>query len=101
MHTSGREDYIRRFKQLMVQCPDFHSEVLDASSSVNELTGKGRVWMIRTANNLPDGLRREAVAELTWERKEGDWYCTRMRGIRSFPWDANTSDVDDVSDSLG
>ena len=84
--TSSQEELIEKMRRVMDSFPDYHTEVLDVSAEVNETTGSAKAWMLRTCNGFPDGLRRETVCQLTWERRNGDWYCSSYRGIRSFPW---------------
>ena len=78
----GTDDLIDNIKALHKACPDYHATVLNTSCKVNERTGRATVWILQVVDGLPDGFRRESVNELTWIKIQGEWYCTKHRGLR-------------------
>ena len=83
--ASGKENLIEALKSMTDRLPNYHAEFLDSGAKVSERTGKGTVWVLRRLTGLPDGLRRESVSVLNWEKREGEWYCTKHRGMRCAP----------------
>lgn len=86
--NNGGESLIEVWKSTMAHVPDYHTEILDVQTHIHEgsVNGSGKVWIIRTAEGFQDGLRREVVAEYTWQRREGEWWMVKYRGLRGFPW---------------
>lgn len=70
----------------MAYCPEYHTELIDVTCSVDEKLGYGKTYLLRTCSGLPDGLIRECVAEFSWEKKDEDWFCSKYRALRCFPW---------------
>ena len=99
--ASGKENLIEALKDMVGVLPNYHAQFLDSGARVSERTGKGTVWVLRMLTGLPDGLRRESVSVLNWERRDSEWVCTKHRGIRGAPCsDAiSKSDVESEPDS--
>lgn len=83
--ASGKENLLEVLGDMDEQLAKYHAEFLDCGAKVSEKTGKGTVWILRMLTGLPDGLRRESVSVLNWERRDSEWYCTRYRGLRGAP----------------
>ena len=84
--ATSRDDLVDAVQSMVAEIPDYHAEFLDSGAKVTERTGKGTVWVLRLLTGLSDGLRRESVSVLHWELRDGEWLCTKHRGLRSIPW---------------
>ena len=105
INVTSKQSLIDTLRAMTDALPNYHAEFLDSGARVSERTGKGTVWVLRLLSGLPDGLRWESVSALTWERRDGTWYCTKHRGLRGVPWrdfkEANFSGDLGDSDSPG
>ena len=86
MKMNSKQRLIDNWSKMMADHPNYHTDIIDINCVVDESYGFGKVWILRTVKGLPDGLVRECVSEMSWEREKGDWYCSGYRGIRGFVW---------------
>ncbi|KAK5124510.1 hypothetical protein LTR85_001727 [Meristemomyces frigidus] len=75
------EQHVDILKQHYVANPDFHLEVLNSSSEVDEARGRATVYLFYQLTGL-NNTAREAVALLKWERKQNGWLCVKHTGLR-------------------
>ncbi|KAK5169154.1 uncharacterized protein LTR77_006463 [Saxophila tyrrhenica] len=94
IRATGTEELIGQLQRLLEAVPSYHSTFVDVAAEVNERAGKGTVWVLRTLSGFPDGLRRESVSAMDWERLQGSWYLVRHRGIRGAPGSDFGEDAD-------
>lgn len=80
--VSNRKDHQASLKKHLDKQPDFHVKVLNHSSDVDESRGRGTVYLWYEIHGLEHGLGREAVAVLSWERKQGNWMIIKHTGMR-------------------
>jgi len=83
-----RRHFIDSLKRHLKTMPDFHLEVLNSSSEVDEERGKGTVFVFFRLTGVGNHLERESVAVMQWEKRHGEWLCIKhegMRGPSGFP----------------
>jgi hypothetical protein len=57
-------------------------EILNHSSEVDDSRGRATVYLWYEITGLEHGLEREAVAVLSWERRQGVWMIMKHQGMR-------------------
>lgn len=57
----GKDAILAMVKSSLDHNPNFHTEVLDVQTNVNEVEGSATVWMLRLCTRVNDGLRREVA----------------------------------------
>ena len=80
--ASSRDDHQDNLQKHLAEQPHFHVEVLNASSDVDESRGRATVYLWYDISGIAQGLEREAVAVLSWERKQGTWMIMKHSGMR-------------------
>ena len=80
--AENREDHQANLTKHLQKQPDFRVEILNKSSEVDESRGRGTVFLWYEIMGLEHGLEREAVAVLSWERKQGNWMIMKHSGMR-------------------
>lgn len=78
----GRHDILENIKALHTGVPNYHMEVINSTAKVTERTGRATVWILQLVHGLPEGVPIESVNVLSWVRKDGEWFCTKHKGIR-------------------
>ena len=86
LRTTTPEELVSGWEAVLHHFPDYRTNIIDVQTSVNHVSGTAKVWLLRTAEGFPDGLRRDVVSELTWTRKDDEWLIVKYRGLRFFPW---------------
>lgn len=84
----SREDHQSSLQKHLSTEPDLRCEIKNSSSDVDDSRGRATVYLWYELSGLTHGLEREAVAVMSWERKQGTWVHTKhtgMRGPSGFP----------------
>ena len=84
--ASGFEDLQENIRTLLKNCPDYRQEVVSTSARVSERNGTATVWIVQMITGLPDGMWRESVSVLSWERRNSKWVCMSHKGLRGLPF---------------
>lgn len=80
--ATNRDDHQSNLQKHLAEQPDFHCEILNASSEVDDSRGRATVYLWYQLTGLSHDLKREAVAVLSWERKQGVWMIMKHSGMR-------------------
>ena len=80
--VSTRDDHQQNLKKHLAAQPAFHVEILNHSSEVDDSRGRATVYLWYEITGLEHGLEREAVAVLSWERRQGVWMIMKHQGMR-------------------
>ncbi|KAK5173904.1 uncharacterized protein LTR77_002585 [Saxophila tyrrhenica] len=80
--TNTRDDHQQNLKKHLETQPNFRVEILNHSSDVDDSRGRGTVFLWYKISGLEGGLGREAVAVLSWERKQNNWMIIKHSGMR-------------------
>ena len=83
----GRDALIENLKQTLQAIPNYHADILNTTVVVDERKGCATVYLHLFLNGMPDGIRRESVNVLSWERNDSQWLLTRHAGMRGPPAD--------------
>ena len=67
--AQSRDAHQEHLTMHLAKQPDFHCEILNTSSEVDDSRGRATVYLWYEITGLAQGLEREAVAVLSWERK--------------------------------
>ena len=78
----SRQQHLDNLKRHFSVMPEFHLELLNCSSEVDEQQGLGMVYMFFRLSKLVGDLQRESIAVLKWERRHGEWLCVKHTGLR-------------------
>ena len=78
----GTQDVLENIKLLHDANPDYHMQVLNATAKVTERTGRATVWILQLVHESPGSAPIESVNVLSWVRRDGEWYCTKHKGMR-------------------
>jgi len=62
--------------------PDYHTEIINVSSSIDEVHGRATVFLHLMVLGLSCGHTREAIASFHWERRQGQWLCIKLVAFR-------------------
>lgn len=80
--ATNAADHNRSLHKHLAEQLDFHVEIHNTSSEVDESRGRATVYLWYLITGLAHGLEREAVAVLSWERKQGTWMLMKHIGMR-------------------
>lgn len=80
--ASNRGDHHDNLQKHLAEQIDFHAEIHNTSSEVDDSRGRATVYLWYEITGLAHGLEREAVAVLSWERKQGNWTLMKHVGMR-------------------
>jgi hypothetical protein len=80
--VNTRDDHQSNLKKHLAAQPDFHVKILNHSSEVDDSRGRATVYIWYEITGLAHGLEREAVAVLSWERRQGVWMIMKHQGMR-------------------
>ena len=80
--VQGRERLITNLRELLQTMPDYHADILNTTAIVNERKGTATVYLHLFLSGMPDGIRRESVNVLAWQRRKGEWLLTKHQGMR-------------------
>ena len=80
--VDNRDDHQENLKKHLETQPDFHVDILNHSSEVDDSRGRATVYLWYEITGLSHGLEREAVAVLSWERRQGTWMVIKHQGMR-------------------
>jgi hypothetical protein len=72
---------------MIERMPDYHADILNSTATVNEQKGTAAVYLHLFLTGMPDGIRRESVNVLDWQRKGGEWQIIQHNGMRGPPSD--------------
>lgn len=78
----GKEQLIENLREMLRMMPDYHAEILSTTATVDERKGTATIYLHLFLSGMPDGIRRESVNVLAWERRRGEWLLTNHRGMR-------------------
>jgi hypothetical protein len=80
--VNNRDDHQNNLKKHLDKQPELHVTILNSSSDVDDSRGRATVYIWYSLGGLEHGLEREAVAVLSWERKQGVWMIIKHSGMR-------------------
>ena len=80
--VATRDDHQDNLQKHLAEQPDFHCDILNASSEVDDSRGRATVYLWYEITGLKHGFEREAVAVLSWERRQGVWMIMKHLGMR-------------------
>lgn len=80
--ATTRNEHQDNLKKHLAAQPDFHVIILNSSSEVDDSRGRATVYLWYEISGLSNGLEREAVAVLSWERRQGIWMVVKHQGMR-------------------
>lgn len=80
--VGNRDDHVSALQKHLQEMPNFHCNILNSSSDVDDSRGRATVYLWYEITGLTHGLEREAVAVLSWERKQGTWMMMKHTGMR-------------------
>ena len=80
--VNNRDDHQGNLKKHLEAQPNFNVEILNHSSEVDDSRGRATVYLWYEIHGLAHGLGREAVAVLSWERRQGTWMIMKHQGMR-------------------
>lgn len=80
--VQGREQLIHNLRELLQTMPNYHADILNTTVTVDERKGTATVYLHLFLSGMPDGIRRESVNVLAWERRKGEWLLTKHQGMR-------------------
>lgn len=80
--VTNRDDHQGSLVEHLKKQPDLRVEILNTSSEVDESRGRATVYVWYELTGLEHDLEREAVAVLSWERRQGTWLNVKHTGMR-------------------
>ena len=80
--VNTRDDHQSNLKKHLDSQPNFRVNILNHSSEVDDSRGRATVYLWYEIKGLAHGLEREAVAVLSWERRQGVWMIMKHQGMR-------------------
>lgn len=80
--ASNRADHHENLAKHLQEQKNFHVEIFNTSSEVDESRGRATIYLWYEITGLANGIEREAVAVLSWERKQGTWLLMKHIGMR-------------------
>ena len=80
--VNNRDDHQQSLMKHLDTLPNFHIDILNSSSEVDDSRGRATVYLWYEIRGLANDLEREAVAVLSWERKQSTWIITKHQGMR-------------------
>jgi len=80
--SASRDDHLENLQKHLAEQQDFHCEIHNTSSEVDENRGRATVYLWYEITGLAHGIEREAVAVLSWERRQGRWMLMKHTGLR-------------------
>ena len=80
--ASNRSDHHENLVKHLKEQRNFHVEFFNTSSEVDESRGRATIYLWYEITGLAHGIEREAVAVLSWERKQGMWLLMKHIGMR-------------------
>ncbi|KAK3047883.1 hypothetical protein LTR09_010708 [Extremus antarcticus] len=80
--VNNRDAHQDNLKKHLAAQPNLKVEILNHSSDVDDSRGRATVYLYYKLHGLEHGLGREAVAVLSWERKQGNWKIIKHQGMR-------------------
>lgn len=80
--AANRKDHHANLAKHLQEQKNFHIEIFNTSSEVDESRGRATIYLWYEITGLTHGIEREAIAVLSWERKQGTWLLMKHIGMR-------------------
>ena len=80
--VQGRKQLVDNLREMLQTMPDYHADIVNTTATVDERKGSATVYLHLFLSGMPDGIRRESVNVLAWERRKGEWLLTNHKGMR-------------------
>lgn len=76
------EEYKVVAQQTIERFPEYHIDVQNVSSEIDELQGNAIVYLEGEVTGAPPGTRMVLMNEFRWKRDGGAWLCWLHRGMK-------------------
>ena len=82
LHTRDKESLLQGQENYAAQNPEYHLEIMNASTEVNEGKGRAKVWMLLEVTGIALGVRKESIILMYWRLRGGRWCYYPHKGLR-------------------